>query len=236
MGVLENSIRDDLNTSAARVLGVLDPLKVVITNYPEEMVEEVEAQNHPQRPEMGTRMLPFSREIYVERSDFMEDAPKKFFRLSLGREVRLRYAYFITCTEVVKNEAGEVIELRCTYDPQTRGGNAPDGRKVKGTIHWVSAAHALEAEVRLYDRLFTTEFPDGDKERHFKEFLNPDSLRILKNCMLEPGLREAAADQRFQFERQGYFCIDSGQSSADSPVFNRIVTLRDSWAKIAGNK
>ena len=232
MGVLENAIRDDLNLHATRVFGVLDPLKVVITNYPEAQTEEVVAQNHPQYPEMGERVVPFSRELYIERSDFMEDAPKKFFRLSVGREVRLRYAYLVTCQEVVKDANGEIIELRCTYDPQSRGGSAADGRKVKGTIHWVSAPHALRAEVRLYDRLFTAEYPDADKEKHFMEFLNPDSLTKLPDCMLEPGLAQAREEDRFQFERQGYFCLDAKDSSAEKPVFNRIVTLRDSWAKI----
>ncbi|MCL2457713.1 MAG: glutamine--tRNA ligase/YqeY domain fusion protein [Desulfobulbus sp.] len=232
MGVLENTARDDLNLHARRVFGVLDPLKVVLTNYPEALTEELIAQNHPQNPEMGERILPFSREIYIERSDFMEDAPKKFFRLSVGREVRLRYAYLITCQEVVKDAQGRIVELRCTYDPATKGGSAPDGRKVKGAIHWVSVPHALRAEVRLYDRLFTVEDPDADKERSFMDFLNPASLSILGNCMLEPGLAEADPDDRFQFERQGYFCFDPAASGPDAPVFNRIVTLRDSWAKL----
>ncbi len=234
MGILENAIRDDLNPNAPRVLGVLDPLKVVITNYPEDSTETLEALNHPQNPDMGKRTIPFSRELFIERSDFMENAPKKFFRLSEGREVRLRYAYFVTCTQVIKDKNGEVVELHCTYDPATRGGNAPDGRKVKGTIHWVSAAHALQAEVRLYDRLFTEEFPDADKEVSFKDFLNPDSLQVLTNCRLEPSLVDASVSDRFQFERQGYFCIDSEDSLPQHPVFNRIVTLRDSWAKLAG--
>ena len=231
MGVLENAVREDLNEHAVRVFGVLDPLKVVITNYPEGQVEEVVAQNHPQQPDMGERKVPFSREIYIERADFMEDAPKKFFRLSVGREVRLRYAYLVTCQEVVKDDQGRIIELRCTYDPASRGGSAPDGRKVKGTIHWVSAPHALRAEVRLYDRLFTAEYPDADKDRNFKEFLNPSSLTLLTECRLEPGLARAGADDRFQFERQGYFCLDPVASTPETPVFNRIVTLRDSWAK-----
>jgi glutaminyl-tRNA synthetase len=236
MGVLENAIRDDLNQHAPRVFGILDPLKVVITNYPDGQTEEVVAQNHPQYPELGERTVPFSREIFIEQSDFMEDAPKKFFRLSVGREVRLRYAYYITCQEVIKDSTGKVVELRCTYDPETKGGSAPDGRKVKGTIHWVSAPHALRTEVRLYDRLFTTEFPDMDKEKSFKEFLNPSSLTILADCMLEPGLIKASAEDRFQFERQGYFCLDTVESSLDRPVFNRIVTLRDSWAKLNENE
>lgn len=231
MGVLENAVREDLNEKARRVFGVLDPLRVVITNYPEGQVEQVVAQNHPQRPELGTRTLPFSRELYIERSDFMEDAPKKFFRLSVGREVRLRWAYLITCHEVIKDDQGRVVELRCTYDPDSRGGSAPDGRKVKGTIHWVSAPHALQAEVRLYDRLFTVEYPDADKNRDFKEFLNPDSRTVLAGCMLEPGLAGCTPEDRFQFERQGYFCADPVASRPGRPVFNRIVTLRDSWAK-----
>ncbi|MCL1981303.1 MAG: glutamine--tRNA ligase/YqeY domain fusion protein [Proteobacteria bacterium] len=231
MGVLENAVRDDLNLHARRVFGVLDPLKVVLTNYPEKVTEELIAQNHPQNPEMGTRALPFSRELYIERSDFMEQAPKKFFRLSVRKEVRLRYAYLITCQEVIKDAQGQIMELRCTYDPATKGGSAPDGRKVKGTIHWVSAPHAQRAEVRLYDRLFTVEYPDADKTRSFMDFLNPDSLSILSDCMLEPGLAEAGPDDRFQFERQGYFCFDPVASAPNAPVFNRIVTLRDSWAK-----
>ncbi|MGD9950502.1 MAG: glutamine--tRNA ligase/YqeY domain fusion protein [Desulfobulbus sp.] len=232
MGVLENTVRDDLNINATRVFGVLDPLKVVITNYPQGQSEELAAQNHPQNPDMGERLVPFSREIYIERSDFMENAPKKFFRLSVGREVRLRYAYLITCQEVVKDDAGNVMELHCTYDPETRGGSAPDGRKVKGTIHWVSAPHALHAEIRLYDRLFTVEYPDADKEKHFMDYLNPESLSALSHCMVEPGLAQADPDDRFQFERQGYFCLDAKESTPEKPVFNRIVTLRDSWAKI----
>jgi glutaminyl-tRNA synthetase len=236
MGVLENAVRDDLNSHAPRVLGVLRPLKVVITNYPDDQEEELEGLNHPQKPEMGTRKLPFCREIYVEETDFMEDAPRKFFRLSVGREVRLRYAYLITCQQVIKDEKGIVTELHCTYDPETRGGTAPDGRKVKGTIHWVSARHGLPAQVRLYDRLFTVEHPDMDKEKDFKEFLNPDSLEILDNCILEPSLRAASQDDRYQFERQGYFCLDSKENQEDNPIFNRIVTLRDSWAKMNKKK
>ena len=236
MGVLENAIRDDLNSHAPRVLGVLRPLKVIITNYPEDQEEELEGQNHPQNPAMGTRKLPFCREIYVEETDFMEDAPRKFFRLSVGREVRLRYAYLITCQQVIKDEDGKVVELHCTYDPETRGGSAPDGRKVKGTIHWVSARHGLPAQVRLYDRLFTVEHPDMDKEKDFKEFINPDSLEILDNCILEPSLQAASQDDRCQFERQGYFCLDSKKNQSGKPVFNRIVTLRDSWAKMNKKK
>lgn len=232
MGVLENAVRNDLNVSAPRVLGVLDPLKVVITNYPEDKTEEIEAKNHPQNPDMGTRTLPFSRELYIERFDFMEDPPKKFFRLGIGREVRLRYAYFITCESVIKDEqTGEILEVHCTYDPATYGGNAPDGRKVKGTIHWVSAQHALECEIRLYDRLFAVENPDADKEVDFKEHLNPESLQSLPNCMVEPSLTDLAPGTCVQFERQGYFCVDSKDSKPGQPVFNRTVGLRDSWAK-----
>ena len=236
MGVLENAVRDDLNERAPRVLAVLRPLKVVITNYPEGKEEELIAQNHPQKPEMGTRPLPFCREIYVEETDFMEDAPRKFFRLSVGREVRLRYAYLVTCQEVIKDDTGKVIELRCTYDPDTRGGSAPDGRKVKGTIHWVSARHGIRTQVRLYDRLFTAENPDMDKDKDFKEFLNPESLQSLHDSILEPSLADATPDDRFQFERQGYFCLDSKDSSKENPVFNRIVTLRDSWARMKKKK
>jgi glutaminyl-tRNA synthetase len=236
MGVLENSVRDDLNVQAPRVMGILEPLKVLITNYPEDQEEEMEAQNHPQNPDMGTRPLPFCRELYIERSDYMENAPKKFFRLSEGREVRLRYAYLITCQQAVKNAQGEVIELHCTYDPATKGGSTPDGRKVKGTIHWVSARHGIPAQVCLYDRLFTVEHPDADKERDFKEFLNPDSRKVLDNCIVEPSLVSASLADRFQFERQGYFCLDSKEHPADKPVFNRIVTLKDSWAKVSGKE
>ena len=232
MGVLENAVRDDLNEYAPRVMGVLKPLKVVITNYPDDRAEDVTAQNHPKKPGMGTRKVPFCRELYIEATDFMEDPPKKFFRLGPGREVRLRYAYFITCRDVIKNDKGEIVELHCTYDPETTGGSAPDGRKVKGTIHWVSARHALPTEIRLYDRLFTVEHPDMDKERDFKEFLNPHSLEILHNYMLEPSPKNAAPDNRFQFERQGYFCLDSKDTIPHKPVFNRIVTLRDTWAKM----
>jgi glutaminyl-tRNA synthetase len=233
MGVLENSVRDDLNVHAPRVMGVINPLKIVITNYPEDQVEEMEAQNHPQNPDMGTRTVPFSREIYIEQSDYLENAPRKFFRFTEGREVRLRYAYLVTCQEAIKDENGEVVELRCTYDPETKGGSAPDGRKVKGTIHWVSAKHGIPAEVRLYDRLFSVENPDSDKEKDFKEFLNPDSCQVLGDSILEPSLAELGQEDRVQFERQGYFCLDSKESQPGKPVFNRIVTLRDSWAKIS---
>lgn len=231
--VLENCIRDHLNQVAPRVMGVLNPLRVVIENYPEETSEELDAVNNPNDESAGTRKVPFSKVIYIEKDDFMEDPPKKFFRLSPGREVRLRYAYFVTCVDVIKDDAGEVIELRCTYDPATKGGNAPDGRKVKATIHWVSAAHAVDAEVRLYDHLFKTPNPDDLPEGvDYKTNLNPDSLQVLTGCKLEPSLREADAGSRFQFERLGYFCVDSKDSTSEKPVLNRTVTLRDTWAKL----
>ena len=229
MAVLENSAREDLNEHALRVMAVLNPLKVTIENYPDDKVEEMVAQNHPQQPDMGTRTVPFSKVIYVERDDFMEDAPKKFFRLSVGREVRLRYAYYITCTDVIKDDNGEVIELICVYDPATKGGDSPDGRKVKGTIHWVSADHAIDATVNLYDRLFTHPNPAG--EDNFIEHMNPDSLQTLTECKLEPSLQEANASQHYQFERTGYFILDK-YSKPGEHVFNRTVTLRDTWAKI----
>ncbi len=232
MGVLENSIRDDLNDHAPRVMGVLKPLKLIITNYPEDQVEELPAKNHPKDETMGTRTVPFCRELYIEATDFMENAPRKFFRLSQGREVRLRYGYLVTCQEAIKDKDGKVIELHCTYDPETRGGSAPDGRKVKGTIHWVSARHGIKSDICLYDRLFTTEHPDRDKNKHFIEFLNPDSLVVLQDCILEPSLKNARPGERFQFERQGYFCLDTNTNPSDNLRFNRIVTLRDSWAKI----
>ncbi|MEE9130263.1 MAG: glutamine--tRNA ligase, partial [Phycisphaerales bacterium] len=225
--------RDDLNKRSPRVMGVLRPLRVVIENYPEDQVEELDAVNNPEDASMGTRKVPFSRVLYIERDDFREDPSRKFFRLAPGKEVRLRYAYFITCTDVVKDEStGEVTELRCTYDPATRGGNSADGRKVKGTLHWVSAAHAISAEVRLYDRLFTVPDPIGEKSgKDYREFLNTDSLEVLSDCKVEPGLGNAQPEDRFQFERLGYFCIDR-ESSAEQLVINRTVTLRDSWAKI----
>lgn len=233
MSLLEFCVREDLNKSAPRVMAVLDPVRVVITNYPEGQVEEMEAINNPEDPEAGSRQVPFSRELYIERSDFMEDPPKKYFRLAPGREVRLRYAYFVTCEKVIRDEAGQITELHCTYDPETRGGNAPDGRKVKGTIHWVSAAHALTAEVRLYDRLFSVENPDRPEEgKTFLDYLNPDSLTCIE-AKLEPSLADKPAGWQCQFERTGYFCVDI-ESSAQHPVFNRTVTLRDSWAKQAG--
>ena len=231
LSVPENSLREDLDRDAPRAMAVLRPLRVVIENYPEDLVEEMEAINHPNDPTLGTRKVPFSRVIYIERDDFMEEPPKKFFRLAPGREVRLRYAYFITCNEVIKDPAsGEVIELRCSYDPATRGGNAPDGRKVKGTIHWVSAKHAVQAEVRLYERLFRVANP-GRGDSDWKSELNPDSKEVLRECLLEPGLAQAAPESHFQFERLGYFVADRHDHSTVSPVFNRAVTLRDSWAK-----
>ena len=232
MGLLENCLREDLDRDTRRVLAVLKPLKVVIENYPAAETEQLEAPYHPNRPEMGARTLPFSRVIYIERDDFMEHPPRKFFRLAPGREVRLRYAYFISCHAVIKDEAGHIVELRCRYDPASRGGNAPDGRKVKGTLHWVSAAHALRAEVRLYDRLFTDPRPDANQhESDWRDFINPDSMRVIKEARLEPSLREAAAEERFQFERLGYFCVDNKDSAPGKPVFNRAVGLRDSWVK-----
>jgi len=227
VAVLENSIREDLNEHAVRVMGVLKPLKVTIENYPKEQNEELVAQNHPQKPEMGTRNINFTKVIYIERDDFLEDAPKKFFRLSVGREVRLRYAYYITCTGFVKDDNGEVIELICTYDPETRGGSSPDGRKVKGTIHWVSAEHAIDAQINLYDRLFT--HPNPAVTEDFTEHLNSESLTVLNNCKLEPALAEASADLHYQFERTGYFVKDN---HAENLTFNRTVTLRDTWAKL----
>ncbi|MFT5493630.1 MAG: glutaminyl-tRNA synthetase [Limisphaerales bacterium] len=233
IALLEHAIREQLNKIALRVSGVLRPLKVVIENYPEDQSEELEAVNNPEDESAGTRMVPFSRELYIEQSDFMEDPPRKFFRLGPGREVRLRYAYFLTCNEAVKDPVtGEVVELRCTYDPETRGGNAPDGRKVKGTLHWVSAKHAIDAEVRLYDRLFTIENPNDPPEgKDYKEFLNPNSVEVLTGCKLEPSLGEAKSGVPYQFERTGYFCADSKEFTGEKPVFNRTVTLRDSWAK-----
>jgi glutaminyl-tRNA synthetase len=226
--MLDHYIRELLNKSAERRMAVLRPLKVVIENYPEGEEEELEAANHPGDADRGTRMVPFSREIYVERDDFMEDPPKKFFRLGPGREVRLRSAYFVTCTDVIKDSSGTVTELRCTYDPATRGGNAPDGRKVKGTIHWVSAKHAVNAEIRLYENLFTEENPAADGE--ILDHINPNSLEVLHDCRLEPSLKQAALGEVVQFERLGYFCPDP-DTSADRPVFSRTISLRDSWAK-----
>jgi len=232
LGLLEHFLREDLNRRVPRVMAVLRPLRVVIDNYPEGQVEQMEAVNNPEDAAMGTRSVPFSRVLYIEQDDFRENPPKQYYRLSPGREVRLRYGYFVTCTGVVKNDAGEVTEIHCTYDPATRGGNAPDGRKVKSTIHWVSAQHAVDAEVRLYDTLFTRENPNEDAGgEDFTAHLNPNSLEVLSNCKLEASLRGAAAGSRYQFERLGYFCVDK-DGSADSPVFNRTVALRDTWAKI----
>jgi len=232
IALLEFSIREDLNIQAPRVMGVLRPLRVVIDNYPEGQVEELDAQNNPGDPTMGTRKVPFSRVLYIEQDDFMEDPVKKFFRLAPGREVRLRYAYYIKCVKAVKDEkTGRVVELHCTYDPKTRSGSSPDGRKVKATLHWVSAAHAIEAEARLYDHLFLKENPDDDKDVDFKTHLNPNSLEIL-SFFVEPSLAAATPGSRCQFERLGYFCVDPVESSGKSLVFNRTVTLRDTWAKI----
>jgi glutaminyl-tRNA synthetase len=233
---LEDAIRDELNKRAPRALAVLRPLKVVIENFPDEKVEELDAVNNPEDPGAGTRKVPFSKVLYIERDDFREDPPKQFFRLAPGREVRLRWAYLITCEKVIKNEAGEVVELRCTYDPATKGGNAPDGRKVKGTIHWVSATHAVPAEVRLYDYLFKVPDPDNVPEgEDYKANLNESSLEVVQ-AMLEPSLKNAAAGSRCQFERLGYFCADLKDSQPGKPVFNRIVTLADTWAKIEKGK
>jgi len=231
VALLEHAIREDLNKRAQRVMGVLNPLKVVITNCPEGVVDQMEAINNPEDPTMGTRLVPFTRELYIERDDFMEEPPKKFYRLSPGTEVRLRYAYFITCNEVVKDANGEITEIHCTYDPASRGGNSPDGRKVKSTIHWVSATENVEAEVRLYDRLFTDEEPDGHKDIDFKEFMNHDSLQVLPKCYIEPFVREAKVLDHFQFERLGYFNVDQ-DSTPEKLVFNRTVQLKDTWTKV----
>ena len=230
---LQDAVRQDLNQCALRVMGVLRPLKVVIENYPERQVEQLDAINNPEDESMGSRQVPFCRELYVERADFREDPPRKYFRLAPGREVRLRYAYFLTCREAVTDpQTGEVVELRCTYDPETRGGYAPDGRKVRGTIHWVSARHAVEAEVRLYDHLFDRINPEDVEEGgDYKDALNPDSIETLTGCKVEPGLRGAPAGSRYQLERTGYFCVDA-DASADRLVLNRTVTLRDTWARI----
>ena len=232
IGVLENHLREDLNRRAERRMAVLDPIKVVITNYPEDQAEELDAVNNPEDTAAGSRKVPFSRELWIERDDFHEDPPKKFFRLAPGREVRLRWAYFITCTEFVKDDDGRITEIHCTYDPETLGGDAPDGRKVKATLHWVSAQHAVAAEVRLYDHLFFREDPEDfdDPSLDWKSGLNPDSLNVVKEARLEPALAAAREGDLIQFERLGYFCVDS-DSTAENPVFNRTVTLRDQWAK-----
>jgi glutaminyl-tRNA synthetase len=231
--LLEHTLREYLNEHSPRVMAVLRPLKVVIENYPEDRVEEMDAVNNPEDPSAGTRKVPFSRELYVESTDFREDPPKKYYRLAPGREVRLRYGYFITCTDVVKNDAGEVVELKCRYDPESRGGHSPDGRKVRGTIHWVSADHAVDAEVRLYDHLFNKENPaEVEEGQDFTANLNANSLEVLTGCKLEPGLADADPGYRCQFERMGYFCVDNVDSKPEALVFNRTVTLRDTWAKI----
>ncbi len=232
IALLEYCVREDLNKTSPRVMAVLQPLKVIIDNYPKDKVEELEAINNPEDPSAGIRKVPFSRELYIEQEDFMEVPPKKFYRLAPGREVRLRYAYFVICTDVIKDANGRVVELHCTYDPATRGGDAPDGRKVKSTLHWVSAPHTIEAEVRLYEHLFSSENPDDIKEgADFKSNLNPNSLEVLKSCRAEPSLADAKPLSRYQFERLGYFCVDPN-SSTSKLIFNRTVTLRDEWAKI----
>jgi glutaminyl-tRNA synthetase len=233
VALLEHCVREDLNRRAPRAMAVLSPLRVVLENYPEEHVEQMDVVNNPEDGAAGTRKVPFSRVLYIERDDFREDPPRKFFRLAPGREVRLRNAYLVTCTAVVRDDAGEISELRCTYDPATRGGDAPDGRKVKATLHWVSAAHAVDAEVRLYDRLFTVDNPallSGDRD--WRDTLNPESLQVLTGCKVEPSLAGAAPGARYQFERIGYFCADRDSTPA-RPVFNRTVSLKDTWAKVA---
>jgi glutaminyl-tRNA synthetase len=233
VGLLEHCVREDLNRRAPRAMAVLCPLKLVLTNYPMDQVEEMEVSSHPENTSLGSRRLPFSREIYIERDDFMEEPPKKFFRLAPGREVRLRNAYLVTCTEAVKNAGGEIVELRGTYDPATRGGDTPDGRKVKATLHWVSARHAADAEIRLYERLFTSEDPEGAASRTNADFtasINPHSLDVRRGCKVEPLLGSPVEGARFQFERQGYFCVDP-DSRPGAPVFNRTVSLKDSWTK-----
>ena len=234
VSLLEHSVKDHLNKVAQRVMGVLNPVKVLIANFPEGQIEEMDAINNPEDESMGTRKVPFTREIYIERDDFMENPPRKFFRLAPGREVRLRYAYFVTCTDVIKDENGEIIEIHCTYDPASRGGNSPDGRKVKATLHWVSATENVEAEVRIYDRLFNDPAPAGHKDIDFKEFLNPDSLTVIEKAYVEPFVKDAKVLDHYQFERLGYFCVDKVTTS-EKLIFNRTVPLRDSWAK-AKNK
>ncbi|HEY3441562.1 MAG TPA: glutamine--tRNA ligase/YqeY domain fusion protein [Paludibaculum sp.] len=236
LGLLEHAVREDLNKRVARVMAVLRPLKVVIDNYPDDQVEMMEAVNNPEDATAGTRQVPFSKVLYIEQDDFREDPPKNYYRLSPGREVRLRYGYLVTCTSVVKNEAGEVVEVHCTYDPATRGGNTPDGRKVKSTIHWVSAQHAIEAELRLYENLFLTEDPnDSSRGQDWTENINPNSLEVLHGAKLEPSLGSAKAGDKFQFERMGYFCVDR-DSTPERAVFNRTLGLRDTWAKIEKNQ
>jgi len=234
IALLEHAVREDLNRRAQRVMGVLHPIRLVIENYPEDKVEEMEATNNPEDASVGSRHIPFSRELYIERDDFREEAPKKYFRLTPGREVRLKHAYYITCTGFVRDELnGEIVEVRCTYDPETRGGSSGDGRKVRGTIHWVSAPHAVEAEVRLYDHLFLAEDPAAAAEKaEFSKLLNPDSLMVLRSCKVEPGLADARPGTPYQFLRHGYFCVDPVDSSPERLVINRTVSLRDTWAKI----
>jgi len=233
IALLEHCLREDLNRRAPRVMAVLRPLKIILINYPEDKVEDLDALNNPEDPSAGTRRVPFSRVLYIEQDDFREDPPKKFYRLAPGREVRLRYAYFIRCVDVIKDEkTDEILELHCTYDPETRGGDSPDGRKVGATLHWVSAGHSLQAEVRLYDQFFTVQNPTIDEETDFKAYLNPNSLETLTDGRVEPSLKAAAPGSRYQFERLGYFCVDPGDSSPERLVFNRAVTLRDTWAKI----
>ena len=230
IALLEYAIREDLNKSAQRAMAVLRPLKIIITNYPDS-IEELDAVNNPEDSSMGTRKIPFTRELFIEQTDFMESPPKGYHRLVPGGEVRLRYAYIIKCEKVIKNENGDVIELHCTYDPETKSGTGTSNKKVKGTIHWVSASHAIKAEVRLYDRLFTVEAPDSDKDKDFLEFINPNSLEILPGALIEPSLKNSKSGDRFQFERHGYFCVDSKFTTKEKLVFNRTVTLKDSWGK-----
>ncbi|MBO7741339.1 MAG: glutamine--tRNA ligase/YqeY domain fusion protein, partial [Victivallales bacterium] len=237
VGVLENCLREELNREASRYMAVLHPLKVVITNFPEGEIQWIEAQNNPEKPEAGTRQVPFGCELYIEQDDFQEVPPPKYFRLAPGREVRLRWGYFIKCNEVIKDADGNIVELHCTYDPETKGGNAPDGRKVKGTIHWVEASNSVQATVREYDRLFSVPDPDNVEEGHdFTENINPESLRVLTDCRIEPGLAGLEAETRVQFERLGYFCTDWKDHEPGKPVFNRTVSLKDTWAKIAAKK
>jgi glutaminyl-tRNA synthetase len=234
IALLEHCLREDLNNSALRVMAVLDPVKVIITDYPEDKEEELEAVNNPEDPDAGNRMIPFSRELYIERNDFREDPPRKYFRLAPGAEVRLKHAYYITCEKVIKDpKSGEITELHCTYDPKSRGGWTDDGRKVKGTLHWVSARHAINAEVRLYEHLFLKENPDDISEgENLFSHLNPESLKFLSECKVEPGLINASVKNRYQFLRQGYFVVDSKDSTPNALVFNRAVSLRDTWARI----
>jgi len=234
LALLEYTLREDLNKIVPRVMAVLDPVKLIIDNYPEDHTEEMTAINNPEDETAGTRFVPFSKVLYIEKNDFMENPPKKFYRLAPGREVRLRYAYFVKCEYVDKDDAGNITAIHCTYDPSTKGGSAPDGRKVKATMHWVSGKHAIDAEIRLYDNLFNV--PDPSSDDDFTKLVNPDSLKILKNCKLEPSLRSAKPEEKFQFERLGYFCADRYDSSSENLVFNRTVTLRDTWAKMQKKK